>query len=404
MNDRSSQFPPLVLVNAEAGGNKVTELERVPLRSSEDGEGYDEAFIQHLFFDCPAALPIAEIDSAFGDLIPVCTELRSAAGYIDGVFVNTDGMLTLAEFKLWRNPEMRREVIGQILDYAKDLARWDYTDLQREVSNRLGRPGNALFELAQAKAPGLSEAKFADDVTRNLRRGRFLLLIIGDGIREGVESIVDFLQQYTGLQFTMALIEAAVYKLPSAETLIQPRILARTVIVNRTVVELVGENVRARHEVAEEAELSETGETNLRFWEALLSGLSLQDAAQKLPEPTTHSNLFFMFGFTSEIWITAFISRSDRKYGVFVSRSTGSTFGEEAFGHLMDNLKDLQQECGDDLATWVNRQGLPRIGFSHTADFLADPNKVQVCSDWLWERTDILVSSVRPRVARLLDQ
>ena len=44
------------------------------------------------------------------------------------------GRLTLAEFKLWRNPQARREVIGQILDYAKELASWRYADLQREVS------------------------------------------------------------------------------------------------------------------------------------------------------------------------------------------------------------------------------------------------------------------------------
>ena len=29
----------------------------------------------------------------------------------------------LIECKLWRNPEARREVVGQILDYAKVLTR-----------------------------------------------------------------------------------------------------------------------------------------------------------------------------------------------------------------------------------------------------------------------------------------
>ncbi len=34
----------------------------------------------------------------------------------------------LVEAKLWRNPEARRKVIGQILDYAKELSRWNYED------------------------------------------------------------------------------------------------------------------------------------------------------------------------------------------------------------------------------------------------------------------------------------
>lgn len=49
-------------------------------------------------------------------------------------------------------------------------------------------------------------------VARHLRRGEFLLLIIGDGIREGVESIVDFVQRHSGLHFNLALVEAALYR------------------------------------------------------------------------------------------------------------------------------------------------------------------------------------------------
>ena len=112
--------------------------------------------------------------------------------------------LTLAEFKLWRNPQARREVIGQILDYAKEIASWSYEDLQREVSRALKRPGNVLFDLVRATDPDVEEGVFVDNVTRHLRRGEFLLLIIGDGIREGVENIVDFVQQHSGLHFNLA--------------------------------------------------------------------------------------------------------------------------------------------------------------------------------------------------------
>ena len=110
--------------------------------------------------------------------------------------MNPLGRLTLAEFKLWRNPQARREVIGQILDYAKELASWGYEDLQREVSKTLKRPGNVLYELVRERAP--DEAAFIDRVTRHLKRGEFLLLIVGDGIREDVGdwglSFVGFLE------------------------------------------------------------------------------------------------------------------------------------------------------------------------------------------------------------------
>ena len=97
-----------------------------------------------------------------------------------------------------------RKVVGQILDYAKELASWGYSDLQREVSRTLKRKGNVLYELIREHAPEVNEAEFVDNVTRHLRRGEFLLLIVGDGIREDVENIVDFVQRHSGLHFNLA--------------------------------------------------------------------------------------------------------------------------------------------------------------------------------------------------------
>ena len=97
--------------------------------------------------------PDAAIDAPYDSAVPVCRELSTPAGYVDALYVNALGRLTLAEFKLWRNPQARREVIGQILDYAKEIVSWSYEDLQREVSRALKRPGNVLFDLVRASFP-----------------------------------------------------------------------------------------------------------------------------------------------------------------------------------------------------------------------------------------------------------
>ncbi len=52
--------------------------------------------------------------------------------------------------------------------------------------------------------PEVDEQQFNDALTANLRRGRFLLLIVGDGIREGVEAIAEYLQLHAGLHFSLA--------------------------------------------------------------------------------------------------------------------------------------------------------------------------------------------------------
>ncbi len=83
-------------------------------------------------------------------------------------------------------------MVGQIIDYAKDLSAWTYEQLQEAINRAKPSAGldwaqpQSLYEAASA-SEDMDEASFHDAVSRNLRRGRFLLLIVGDGIREGVE-------------------------------------------------------------------------------------------------------------------------------------------------------------------------------------------------------------------------
>lgn len=191
-----------------------------------------EAEIQELVHSHPAALPIAEIDPMFVGAISVCREMAlDRAGRVDNFLITPSGLPVLVECKLWRNPEARREVIGQILDYAKVLSRWSFSDLQREVGRRTGMGPDALLKRVRAFAPSVNEVQFTDAVTANLRRGRFLLLILGDGVREDVEAIASYLQIHAGLHFTFGLVEFPIYRLPSGERLVAPRVLARTTTI-----------------------------------------------------------------------------------------------------------------------------------------------------------------------------
>ena len=67
-----------------------------------------------------------------------------------------------------------------------------------------------------------------DAVARNLARGRLMLLVAGDGIREGTESIVQYVGRDAGLHLTFGLVEVAGYEMPDGRLLVQPRVLART--------------------------------------------------------------------------------------------------------------------------------------------------------------------------------
>ena len=222
-------------------GSRAVPLQRLRLDARSEDEGYDENWLQRLLFETPEVLPIAEIDPAFGPAFPLCRELPTAAGRIDLAYVSDQGRLTFVECKLWRNPEARRIAVTQILDCAKEISRWSYQRLSDAVGRAVKRPGtnNALFELVREQDDTIEEQTFVDDVTRNLKCGRFLLLVVGDGIREGVERIADYLQQSAGIRFTFGLVELAIFEMPDDSAggiIVEPRVLAKTIEIERAVV------------------------------------------------------------------------------------------------------------------------------------------------------------------------
>lgn len=229
---------PLVIDRLDEAG---TAHALQPLGLGRGDLQHDESWLQKLIFRFPQVLPVHEIEPGFGRLVPVCLELPTPAGSVDNLYVTETGNLVIAECKLWRNPEARREVVAQIIDYAHALASWTFEDLQAAVRDGItadaDRGPESLYELVGDESE-IAEEDFVDAVSRNLRLGRILLLIVGDGVREGVESLATFLQLHAGFHFTLAIVELPVFHVPEAGFLVQPRVLARTVNIERGIVKI----------------------------------------------------------------------------------------------------------------------------------------------------------------------
>ena len=109
-------------------------------------------------------------------------------------------------------------------------------------------------------APESAEAaRFIDALSQSLKRGDLLLLIVGDGIREGVGAITDFLEGHASLHFTFGLVEMAIFQMPDGGQLVQPRVLAQSTIVRRIVVDLRHESIEAMRSMRHGAEEEEPG-------------------------------------------------------------------------------------------------------------------------------------------------
>lgn len=391
-------------------------LERLPLLSGTHSGGISEECLQSLIFNHPKSLPISEIDPTYEGIVPVCTELKTQSGYIDALFCNPLGRIVIVEFKLWRNPAARREVIGQILDYAKDLASWSYEELQTKVSLKTETTGNALFKMVQKAKTGLKEKEFVDNVSRNLRRGEFLLLIVGDGIREGVENIVGFVQRHTGLNFNLALVEAALYKDSDGNLIIHPHVLARTEIFQRFVIEGQDGDVVSPDPNGESKKLTDQEQENLRFWNRVIEDFSFSDPSIETRSAfwsdTVSDATFYVPVNNSSfngwaLFFGAFINRSQQLMGCYLTVRKGQAREVRIFEALEASFDELREEIGENLEHWHNPSDRPRIGFTKSGSltFLAgkgESEKYLESVAWMRSQLNRLVSHLHPKIQSML--
>jgi hypothetical protein len=147
-----------------------------------------------------------------------------------------NGYICLVETKLWRNPEARRVVVAQILDYASHVRTWRYSDLDQIW--RKGNPhSSGLYEVV--RRAGYEEHDWIDRVNTNLQDGRMALAIVGEGIRSELHTLTEAVGAQPGFQYRLALVEMRLYE-NGEQRLIVPVTVAKTVEIERAVVRIHG--------------------------------------------------------------------------------------------------------------------------------------------------------------------
>lgn len=116
---------------------------------------------------------------------------------LDHLFVDQNAVPTLVEAKLSRNPEIRRKIIGQMLEYAAHATKtWDVDELQRAYIERCETEGlNPIDELATLldSDDDADAKKLWEDMGANLRAGSLRLVFVSDGIPDELARVVEFL-------------------------------------------------------------------------------------------------------------------------------------------------------------------------------------------------------------------
>lgn len=208
---------------------------------------YNETWLQNMIEKYPDILPVNEIEPVYYPLVSIGKEVFTEnGGSIDNLFISTSGYLVLIETKLWRNPEAKRQVITQAIDYGSLLSSWSYERLDNIVKKYSNHIEGHEVELAswviqKSKLEEINPIQFEKTVSNNLRFGRFLIVIVGDKIRESLIDLVGYVNKYPTLALNVAMVELSCYHLNKNKEwplLVVPTIAAQTKIVERTIIEV----------------------------------------------------------------------------------------------------------------------------------------------------------------------
>lgn len=259
---------------------------------------FDESWLQEVLREQPDILPVAEIEPVFGPATSIGREVGTDAGTIDNLFISSRGYLTIVETKLWRNPQARREVVAQVMDYANALTKWSYEKLDssvREYTRLYKKAKMSLVDLVEKEFDSIEGDPdfFIETVEKNLRLGRFLALIVGDRIRESAVEVAEYVNKQPGLALNLALVELQCYRLMEGKNwplIVVPRVVKQTQIVERsivqvTVVEGKPPQVEIQQEKAEKKKKTRVRQllSEEAFWELFKENSSeYLDAAEKL--------------------------------------------------------------------------------------------------------------------------
>lgn len=139
-------------------------------------------------------------------------EVSAAEGYQDLLYVDETGLMTVVETKLKRNPESRREVVAQILEYAAAACQWSKEDVEAKAATFFGSKNcprelrgltldgavQGFLRKSGREADDFDYSTFIDTLVTNLEDGRIRLIIVVDEFRPPLLRTVEFVNKYSG--------------------------------------------------------------------------------------------------------------------------------------------------------------------------------------------------------------
>lgn len=210
------------------GGNMEILLRKKGTRKWEkvgEQKFTNEAVLQDILYKSPEIIPLEKLGGNIKEPKVFVKEAGLAgSGSADLIGIDESGGITIIECKLATNADIRRKVIGQLLEYAAYLWQKTFEEFD-EICSRAEKWGNKhLLDILREKMGVIgepwSDEEFRQKISQTLTNGDFRLIIAVDTLSDELRRIVEFVNSRGENAATIHVLEMRQYETPELQMLV----------------------------------------------------------------------------------------------------------------------------------------------------------------------------------------
>ena len=178
-----------------------------------------EVELQKLLVESPSLITIDEMREGASPLVFAVSEFGlPPIGAVDVLAFSPKGDIAMVECKLSANPDVRRKVIGQILEYAAYLWSRSYEEVDSQIQSLSGKSlADLVAEYAEEE---WDEEEFREGVKKTLETGSFILIIVVDEVNEELRRIIKYLNECSNSAFSIHALEMKRFQVNQIDILV----------------------------------------------------------------------------------------------------------------------------------------------------------------------------------------
>jgi ribosomal protein L30E len=181
----------------------------------------NEYELQKYINDYPSLLdPISKINKQEYPIFIISKEFNVKSGYIDLFAIDIEGNLYIIETKLAENPEIRRSVIGQVLEYANNLTEMNYDSICNECNKYFQKNtdlnkiiNNYYKEYIKNNDIEMGKMDYKKVISENIKNGKINIVIIANNISYEIQKLINYIDEITNDKINFIVLEINKYEI-----------------------------------------------------------------------------------------------------------------------------------------------------------------------------------------------